>query len=1112
MAVLTPQQRNTLETAVKQARKVAELGAFNALHSMAVDYQEPFAHMSPEQRSLRNSLRSKARLLGDVLPSSGDQKIDHLGYELAYETWHKMLFAKFLEANGLLMHTDGVAVTMEDCEELAKEEGYVDKWDAAANYASKMLPAIFRTDDPLMKVAYATEERIKLETIIDALENQIFIADDALGWVYQFWQSEAKAAINASGEKIDGAKLPAVTQLFTEPYMVHFLIDNTLGAWWVSRNPGVKPPVKFEYLRLLEDGTPAAGKFEGWPDKTAEVTALDPCMGSGHFVASLFPVFAALRMHEEGLTKEEATDKVNTENLHGLELDARCTQIAAFNLALTAWKFCGHYKELPEMNLACSGIAPKGKVEDWVKLVGKVERVEDKVRMENGMKVLYDHFQLAPELGSLLDPTNIKADAFTASFEELQPILKRALENEVDTEQLERGVMAAGIAKAGQLLGKKYTLQITNVPYLGKGKMNEILTNFSEKYFPDAKADLATIFLKKMLNSLKYGGTACSVIPQNWLFLTTYKKFRENLLKKHSWSIVARLGAKAFQTPMWDFNVMLISINNQTPSLDYKFSGLDVSTEINAFSKEAGLITADIVKVNQNKQLKNPDQVIIIEVENDNKSEQLLKYAKYYSGLQTGDGNKLLFNFWEINNSSFDLIQRADGVEELYNGLSYITPYQEGKGLLAKEPGAVLRNIKLDVKRGIVVHRMGQLKANLFVKSLVHENGVLICPFKDEHLPIIWTFITSKQFIQSIRSLNQKVSVTPNFFTQVDFDFNYWKKIAEEKYPNGLPKPYSDDPTQWLFHGHPIKTENPLQVALARVLGYRWPAEEVNNTSAKVEAASSGFQKETDSGDIKNNAAGSSIYYTLAEEAKELIEAVKAFDHLTDEDGIFCIPSVNAEQAGAERLRDYLQQVFAGEWNNQTITQLLRKVEAASSSLDDYLRNEFFAQHCKLFQNRPFIWHIWDGRKDGFSALVNYHKLDKDNLSKLIYTYLNDWIRVCVAKKNAGESGAEGLLSAAQKLKENLEAILHGEAPYDIFVRWKPLEQQPIGWEPDLNDGVRLNIRPFVEAGVLRNKFNVKWGVDRGKNPPGSFWGEVRDNDKHLSLAEKREAREKIKS
>ena len=798
MAVLTPQQRNTLESAVKQARKVAELGAFNALHSMAVDHPEPFAHMTPEQRSLRNGLRSKARLLGDNLPANGAQKIEHLSYELAYETWHKMLFAKFLEANGLLMHTDGVAVTMEDCEELAKEEGFVDKWDAAANYASKMLPAIFRTDDPLMQVAYATDERIKLESIIDALENQIFIADDALGWVYQFWQSEAKAAINASGDKIDGAKLPAVTQLFTEPYMVHFLIDNTLGAWWVSRNPGVKPPVKFEYLRVTpapsrsentpagsrsentpagsrsentpagsrSENTPAGsrgyynyfnpyeeienikgnlphwrqegkvyfvtfrtadsmpqvklkewqgdmdtwkaknpephtaqqkkefyerfpakmqeylnagygacelnkpeikaivenaikhfngdrykldefvvaanhvhvlveplgenklsdilhswksftaneinkvigkqgafwqkesfdhlvrseaslekfreyikkhvappssrssedaflrleagGTFEGWPAKTAQVTSLDPCMGSGHFVASLFPVFAALRMYEEGLSKEEATDKVIAENLHGLELDARCTQIAAFNLALTAWKFCGHYKELPEMNLACSGIAPKGKKEDWIKLVINEKDAAWKQKLENGIGMMYDHFQLAPELGSLLDPSTIKGDPlYTASFEELQPVLKKALENEADTEQLERGVMAAGIAKAGQLLAKKYTLQITNVPYLSRGKQEEVMAQYCEKNYPEAKGDLATVFLEKMLKSNTLGGVSCSVIPQNWLFLTSYKKFREKLLKNETWTVVARLGAKSFQTPMWDFNVML---------------------------------------------------------------------------------------------------------------------------------------------------------------------------------------------------------------------------------------------------------------------------------------------------------------------------------------------------------------------------------------------------------------------------------------------------------------------------------------------------------------------------------------------------------------------------
>ncbi len=186
MAVLTPQQRTTLESTVQLARKTAEQGAFNALHTMAVDHPEPFGHMDSKQRSLRNRLRSKARLLGDELQSNGIQGINNLSYELAYETWHKMLFAKFLEANNLLMHPDGVAVTMQDCEELAIEEGCVDKWDAAANYASRMLPAIFRIDDPLMQVPFATDDRIKLEGIIDELETSIFIADDALGWVYQF--------------------------------------------------------------------------------------------------------------------------------------------------------------------------------------------------------------------------------------------------------------------------------------------------------------------------------------------------------------------------------------------------------------------------------------------------------------------------------------------------------------------------------------------------------------------------------------------------------------------------------------------------------------------------------------------------------------------------------------------------------------------------------------------------------------------------------------------------------------------------------------------------------------------------------------------------------------
>jgi len=1324
MAVLTPQQRNTLESAVKQARKAAEQGAFNALHAMAVDHPEPFVHMTPAQRKLRNSLRSKARLLGDVLPANGIQNIGHLSYELAYETWHKMLFAKFLEANSLLIHPDGVAVTMEDCEELSKEEGFVDKWDAAANYASKMLPAIFRTDDPLMQVAYASNDRINLEEIIDALEKQIFIADDALGWVYQFWQSEEKERINKSGDKIDGEKLPAVTQLFTEPYMVHFLIDNTLGAWWVSRNPGVKPPIKFEYLRVApassrnitvnefpagsrsyfnpfeeikhikgnlphwrqegkiyfisfrtadsmpqeklkewqeeidrwkarnpephtkqqkkeyydrfsvkmqqyldaghgacelakpearliveqalrhfdgvryrldeyvvaanhvhvlvepsgehqvseilhswksftaneinkiigksgtfwqkeyfdhlvrsetslekfreyilnhnlsksssvlpagandnfrQDGgatlIPAAGKFEGWPDKAAEITALDPCMGSGHFIASLFPVFAALRMQEEGLSKEQATDKVIAENLHGLELDARCTQIAAFNLALTAWKFCGHYKELPEMNLACSGIAPKGKVEDWIKLVGNVPR-DDKGRMENGMKMLYEHFQLAPELGSLLDPSSIKIEdpLFTASFKDLEPVLKKALENEVDTEQLERGVIAAGIAKAGNLLVNSYYLLITNPPFLGKGKYSDFFNKYADIKYKASNKNLATIFVERLNGLQKSNGVITVIMPQDWLYSPSpsYKAFRKNIIDSKKIDFIVNLGAGAFEEITGEVvKVICTAITKTKPKLDACFFYIDLSEIKKSDGKAHYLSISPIALSEQKKHLNNPDFRIILQ---DVSAFPLLEdIADGVHGLGTKDSFHFIRYFWEItsNGDKWELMQSASDNSKMFSGTEKIVLWEKGLGLLherARKGLAVLAGSMAHNKPGILISQVGSLKPCLYLGSLFEKSAAVISIKDDNILPAIWCFTNSKEYINSVKAIDKKIAVTNKTLVKVPFDLDYWKKVAEEIFPNGLPKPYSGDHTQWLFHGHPIKTDNPLQVAIARMLGYRWPAE----VEGKVEAASSGL-------DTKN-AAGSSVYSTLSDEAKELIHSVKAFDHLSDEDGVFCIPSVNAEQAGSERLRDYLQQIFAAEWNNQTITQLLQKEGAKSTNLESWLRDEFFIQHCKVFSNRPFLWHIWDGRKDGFSALVNYHKLDKDNLSKLIYTYLGDWIRMCIAKKNAGESGAEGLLSAAQKLKENLEAILHGETPYDIFVRWKPIEQQPIGWEPDLNDGVRLNIRPFVEAGVLRTKFNVKWGVDRGKNPPNSSWGEVRDNDKHLSLEEKRKS------
>ena len=146
-----------------------------------------------------------------------------------------MLFARFLAENHLLLEPEmDIAVTLDECEELAKDEG-ADKWALAARFAHRMLPQVFRPDLPVFEVRFAREHRLKLEGLLEGLPAEMFTATDSLGWGYQFQQSRKKAEVNRSEVKIGAGELPAVTQLFTEPYMVSFLLDNTLGAWWAAR-------------------------------------------------------------------------------------------------------------------------------------------------------------------------------------------------------------------------------------------------------------------------------------------------------------------------------------------------------------------------------------------------------------------------------------------------------------------------------------------------------------------------------------------------------------------------------------------------------------------------------------------------------------------------------------------------------------------------------------------------------------------------------------------------------------------------------------------------------------------------------------------------------------
>lgn len=1080
MQSLDTDLRSQLESTVEEAREVAETGARAALNQLGVGNREKPDYLEEEQAELRRRLRARGRQLGDELKNSGEQETWHLAREIAYEHWHRMLFARFLAENDLLVHPElDVAVTLEDCEALADEEDVRDGFELAAQFATGMLPQIFRADDPVLDLAMAPEHRNKLKRMVQDLPEAVFEADDSLGWVYQFWQSKRKDEVNASGDKIGADELPAVTQLFTEHYMVQFLLDNTLGAWWTARHPDAAIDLDFEYLRFVEDEetgeeVPAAGTYDGWPDTAAELTVMDPCMGSGHFLVAALPMLARMRTHEEGLSAEAAVDRVIAENLHGLEIDERCTQIAAFALAMAAWTFSGAsgYRDLPEMNLACSGLAPEGDLEDWETLAG------DDERLQNGMRRLYSIFQDAPTLGSLIDPSAPENRLDTAAFEELEPLLKKALAEEQDARVAEREVVAHGITRAAEMLSSHYHLVTTNVPYLKRGKQNDLMMEYLEQNFPESKADVATAFIRRCFGLCHQGDRLSVVAPQNWLFLKSYESLRRSLLKTKKWDVIGRLGTGAFDTIGGEVvNVSLYSFCHEKPTKKSKIVTINASEDSSTSEKEAALRQRDLLELDQTDQLDNPDARIVFA--DLGGSEHLEEYGFAHKGITTRDDPRFVRHFWEKENLSEDWEFHQSTVDEhkFYGGREKILLFENGEGEMRQLAASQDRDRRSDLKgknawgkNGVAVSLLGNLDATLYTGTKFDTNVAPIVPYDEDHLEAIWAYCTSDDFEEKVRLIDRKMNVTNATLVKVPFDLEYWQRVAEEKYPNGLPDSHSDDPTQWIFHGHPKPSERPLQVAVARLLGYRWPAERDEDMD-------------------------------LSDEAREWVERCKALDHHVDDDGIVCIPPVQGERAAADRLRDLLADAYGDDWGGETLQDLLDDHGYKNQGLAAWLSGEgtpwsgkFAKQHNKLFGHRPFIWHVSDEHKDGFSALVNYHQLDRANLERLTYTYLGDWIKQQEAAMERGDEGAEGRLLAAQDLQNELKKIIEGEPPYDIFVRWKEAHEQPIGWAPDLNDGVLLNIKPFIEAGILRDEPNVRYTKDRGKNPEGAPWGPKRYN------------------
>ena len=1066
--------------------------------ALEIDKKNSSNRLSSVQCNLREKLLERvSNLPATEQGSSPDQALSQLLTAYSFQLWHCMLFSYFLAENNLLTDSKNGVVTIKDCTRLALDQE-TDRWQFVFRLVYAMFPPSINFCNLMPQIPVSKSLYCQLEELLNSLPKPIFQTTDALGWAYQFWQQRKKASINRSNSKVDASDLAPATQLFTEPYMVKFLLHNFLGSWWYQNRPNVDCPVDFSYLKHSPENLHLRYPTLETSKNLQDVQIIDPCCGTGHFLVELFLMLVPMRMTTENISATHAIDAVLKENIHGLELDSNCLIVATFALSFEAWRYPegGGFRRLPELNLACCGQPVIGSKQQWRKYV------EGNSSLEAGMEAFYEMFSDAPILGSLMDPTQlICADILLGDIAELDSTFKNFLtDNTSDTEDQELSVR--NLSKLYALLSREYDAIVTNVPYLGREKQTLKLREYCDTYYPRSKQDLATVFLERTLKMCVSNGEILVVMPQNFLFLSRYKHLREYLLTNFTWKTLGVLGSRAFESISGEVvKTCLVQIQRVPPVTDpQNIAWIDVSDGKTPQQKSEFLKHSNVDTVSQKQQLSNSDYVI--GGVNDEDQVLLEEFAYCYQGLATSDNAQFVFRFWEVETVSngWEYFQFAPSRTAPVSGCSHILLWENANGRYSRHALALKKEGRLGGwksgqgawgKQGIAINRMSGLPVSFYFGTKFDCNVAALVPRDQADLPAMWEYCASETYNQEVRKLNRKLSVTNSTLAKVPFDKSVWSRIARKKGGDSF-SIETDDPTQWMFHGHPKYSTAPLQVCVARLLGYHWPAE-------------------------------SNPALLRASRSRQLLEEVKRTLGPEVSTGIACIPPLCGEPSAADRLTTLLNLFFGDSWTD-ILEQSLNQ-EHFWPDLDEWLRKYFFLEHCKLFHHRPFIWHIWDGLEgDGFHALINYHRLVQNStevhsvMDLLITKYLKEWI--CQQEQGIAQSehGAKRRHDAAIRLKEKLEAILTGAPPYDIFVRWKSLRDQPIGWRPDLNDGIRVNIRPFMMpedstsekgTGVLRVNPNINWTVDRGKEPMREkhqfpwFWSGdsftgVRVNDVHI--------------
>ena len=424
------------------------------------------------------------------------------------------------------------------------------------NALNEILPALFEKTknytELLLSLSVIDQDGVVYHLIHDIPEDDFNIERggqvEIIGWLYQYYNTEPKAAAFAKNGKITKEEIPAVTQLFTPDWIVRYMVENSLGRLWVEGHPecGLKENWKY-YLEEAQQESEVQAKLAEIRKEYAalnpeDIKLIDPCMGSGHILVYAFDVL--MQIYESaGYSQRDAAKSILEHNIYGLDIDDRAYQLAYFAVMMKARQYnrrilngentCHVYaiQESNSINRAHLKYFGAG--------MDDIEKNAAKMQLEGLLDTLTD----AKEYGSILNVESYNWDLlrrFVAAEDTAGQISMDSVGVEDTAEQLNR------LIDIGETMARKYWVTCTNPPYAGTSNLSANVNNFVKKNYPDSKADLFAVFIERCRQMTVNNGFQAMITQHAWMFLSSFEKLREKMMLTETVNM-AHLGARAFE-------------------------------------------------------------------------------------------------------------------------------------------------------------------------------------------------------------------------------------------------------------------------------------------------------------------------------------------------------------------------------------------------------------------------------------------------------------------------------------------------------------------------------------------------------------------------------------